>query len=875
MKTVSQALRDFIEILKTGGHGIPAHNAPELLDRWSIEMETQLNVLASKGAPVEGKQSTFDDGDVRFWNIRVPKGANTPNPEFNDYPLKFPPVLYASALGCTGWNWKNKTSHWVGFDFDAITGHAAGVGVTQDELKRVQDAACGLPWVETRRSTGGQGIHLYVLIDGVPTETHTEHAALARCILGLMSRETGFDFASRLDTCGSNMWIWHRKMCPENRGLELIKSHEVPIVESDLPVNWHDHIEVVKRSRSKVSVAGIEDESSFDKLAAAQQRVTLTDAHKNVIAMLRNRPYGCEWVSDHNCARIHTKALEDLTTEGLVQGVFQTTSRGNDPNTPNAFMFPLSDGSWVVYRFSQGVAEAPTWRQDGEGWTTCYFNRKPDLRTAARACGGKLNSKKGGYNFDRAGDARETLKLLGSDCPLPPDLHDTPAFIRIEKDGHISISLSRDKSYSGDMSEWIEDKSQWLYTTETTANEDPGSDIEIDALARQVQLPNRQQVGWLIRCADGDWGWTNKDDVKSGLIRMGVKKGDLDFVLGEAIFNRWTLVHLPFQPTYPGSRQINFGAPQYVYTPSDTDEPKHPTWDLVMQHCFRDLDASLRANAWAQENNVVTGADYGRLWTACLLREPFQHLPYLFLFGEQNSGKSILHESISLLMTSGVVSADRALRSNNDFNGELANAVLAYIEETDLSSARVMAYNRLKAWVTSPMISIRKMRTDSYEQANCLHFIQCANKRDACPIFAGDTRITMMYVPAPQKEIPKGILINQLKEEAPDFMKTLLEMPLPSVEGRLRIPVIETASKRRAESDALTELEEFIEEHCVAAQGSHVPYGEMYDRFMAWVSNPSEWSKKRFTRQLPDRFPRVRLGGRTLVVQNLEWRSTE
>jgi hypothetical protein len=32
-------------------------------------------------------------------------------------------------------------------------------------------------------------------------------ASLARCVLGLMSAETGFDFAADIDVCGGIMWI--------------------------------------------------------------------------------------------------------------------------------------------------------------------------------------------------------------------------------------------------------------------------------------------------------------------------------------------------------------------------------------------------------------------------------------------------------------------------------------------------------------------------------------------------------------------------------------------------------------------------------------------------------------------------------------------
>lgn len=63
--------------------------------------------------------------------------------------------------------------------------------------------------MEVRRSTGGGGIHLYVYSadDGISTDNHTEHAALARCVLGMMSSGTGFDFASQIDACGHVTWV--------------------------------------------------------------------------------------------------------------------------------------------------------------------------------------------------------------------------------------------------------------------------------------------------------------------------------------------------------------------------------------------------------------------------------------------------------------------------------------------------------------------------------------------------------------------------------------------------------------------------------------------------------------------------------------------
>jgi hypothetical protein len=69
-----------------------------------------------------------------------------------------------------------------------------------------------------------------------------EHAALARCILGMMSHETGFDFASRVDACGGNTWFAHKHATPENAGFTPIKSATQALTLSDLPRTLHGPI---------------------------------------------------------------------------------------------------------------------------------------------------------------------------------------------------------------------------------------------------------------------------------------------------------------------------------------------------------------------------------------------------------------------------------------------------------------------------------------------------------------------------------------------------------------------------------------------------------------------------------------------------------
>src|SRR5208282_2121821 len=169
-----------------------------------------------------------------------------------------------------------------------------------------------LPYVETRRSTGGSGAHLYCYFDteGVPTDNHTEHAALARCILGMMSSETNFDFASQIDCCGGVMWLWARKLTAENEGLKLLKPASKELALADLPANWRDHIEVVQKKRSKVRVNGVaeDDMDTFEALASSHEAIPLDASHKAQIEELMRSGYTTLWISDQHLLQTHTCA---------------------------------------------------------------------------------------------------------------------------------------------------------------------------------------------------------------------------------------------------------------------------------------------------------------------------------------------------------------------------------------------------------------------------------------------------------------------------------------------------------------------------------------------------------------------------------------
>jgi len=348
--------------------------------------------------------------------------------------------------------------------------------------------------------------------------------------------------------------------------------------------------------------------------------------------------------------------------------------------------------------------------------------------------------------------------------------------------------------------------------------------------------------------------------------------------MGNAVTRQWVLVNLPFHAEYPGGRQWNLGAPQFKYKPAvleDGEKPHHPHWDLILAHCGGDLDDVVREKEWCQRWGLYSGKDYLTAWTACMFREPFEPLPYLFMYGPQNSGKSTFHEVIALLVTSGVVKADRALTNQNDFNGELANAVLGVVDEVNIAKAGPTVYNKIKEWTTSRYISLHPKRVQVYQQRNCLHFVQTANHRNNCPVFPGDTRITMMHVPPFLKEIPKLILYAALEKEAPHFMHTLLNMSLPTSNTRLRLPVLDTISKEDAADTNQGPLEEFLSDECYNVPGEKITMSDFYDAFMATLSMTEklEWPKRRLRHCLPSMYPAGKSTKGVIFIGNMSFKN--
>ena len=237
-------------------------------------------------------------------------------------------------------------------------------------MAEIRRAIERVPYAEMRRSTSGKGLHLYLLLDDIQVANHTEHAGLARALLGMFCHDAGLDFAPRLiawaETCGFGAGARRWKI----EHFERLKDAARPLTPDDLPPDWREHLEVVTRRRTRVRVPGV-DEDSFSETAGAC-KVARRGAHANR-GGVQEAGYTFYYMPDYGCYHGHTGAMAKVHKELELRGFFKTNSADTDPGTPNCYFFPRSGGIFFVVRF-QTQDEHDSWGRTAKGERCCYYN---------------------------------------------------------------------------------------------------------------------------------------------------------------------------------------------------------------------------------------------------------------------------------------------------------------------------------------------------------------------------------------------------------------------------------------------------------------------------------------------------------------------
>jgi len=789
---------------------------PNIPRQYEEGLELQV-IVAQDDGERDGKG--FKKDDEKWFNVRLQSTES----KIRD--IYF--TQHIEAVGMTGWDYKNKVSRWVGFDFDSIVGHKQGL--TEGQLNEIIEKAKTVPYIEIRRSTSGKGLHFYIPIEKCPEiGTRTLHITLAKNILSNLSALLNFDFKSKVDGCGGVLWVWSRRM-------------------------GHSSFSIVKEATSKFDASTIElveekedRKSKVKELTANLKYIDLSTEHRKLLEYFSAKGYSWYWDAELNMLVTHTYFLSQAHTDLKMKGVFYTNSEGKGGvNDRNCFAFPMRNGAWIVRRYHPNTQEHEFWKTDKSGWTYCFFNRIPTLDDLHKIFEGAVDST-GKYVFPRVDCIREILKYLSPTIKL-----DVPEFaahrqykIKVLKDAKIAIIT--DKLDGETFKGWIAQKKTWEKVIPILEEE---NEVQIpDNVVRHV-IGAGKDAGWFVYST----GWINEPriNISSALVSMGYPPATITEILGQCILKPWSLVVKPFQPEYTGNREWNKFGPQLLFSPAPGT---FSLWTNILEHLGKNLTQSVLNHPWCKAYNITTGGEYLKYWLASMFKYPNEPLPYLFFYGPQGSGKSTLHESIALLVNKGVVKADNALTSQQRFNGELAGAILCAVEETNLKNSKG-AYERIKEWVTGKTISIHPKTQTPFDIDNTTHWVQCANSADACPVAVGDTRICVIRVDMPLITTPKSKLQELLKIEAPAFLYELLNLEIPAPVDRLRIPLVETEEKKEEQIAGANLVEQFIYDECNLVNGHFVSYSDFIAKFHQYLilkgGKIEEWSAIKIGRSIP------------------------
>lgn len=847
-----------------------SHNNPWLLDQWSTALETQIYVTPGTEEEAHPTKNNCWENGVHEWKqIRWPYNSGT-NPNFEDFEPKFPLMDYVESIGTTWWDWEKMESVAVFFDFDSIIEHDAGL--SKKELQRIVEKLSSLGYVTIIRSTSGNGYHVLVFfLEGERPRTlnHNEHSLVAEVVLQKMSEDSGLDLRAKVDCFGKIGWIWSTRATDDNQGFAMIKQATHDLSKSEI-ADWTKI--PAKRMKMRPKIVAYDEkgqEIAGNNIVGFTDEVVVLDKdHKRILAALQETEFNFNHLPEHDLFHTHTSALKQVHQRLGLKGPFQTLTSGS--NLCNCYIRPQNGGGFSVFRFGQGVIEHNLWDQTTPT-TWCSYNQAILPHKVLMRMGAEFISEKRQYEFESKEELVEAANILRNKVPLK--LIDNREYALAITGRGMVIKCFCDKDDNpADCDRWKRVSGYHKKVLSRLEEIDTDSILShVDQVIRYV-VRDREERGWAHKT---NAGWIHcKEGTAKRTARVHIGSQETELYLGTAQLNPWTQVNQPFDRENLEGRKWNLDSAQLAQRCS-TEPGPHPHWDLMLNHIGQSWDEPLANDTEMQKYGICTGSDYLRAWIACMIRHPGIPLPYIFLVGPENSGKSLCHEVLRECITNGVIHGGNALTSTSGFNGEFEGKILIAVDETDLSQFPGFI-PRLKAWVNSTYIQIHKKGYQPYDVPNRIKIMQSANTVEALPLPHGDTRVTIGAVPAFEGiEIPKlgddGFIVRCVKE-LPNFLYTLGTMQLPPMTGRTRLPVITTAIKTEIlEATKPTSLV-FINAMYHNKPGQFTKLSDAYNEYKKWCVTESKKpvAPNDFKLQVALKYP-VHQGprGRALTIGNL------
>jgi hypothetical protein len=741
--------------------------------------------------------------------VRIPQYKN--GSPYNPH-VEFPyTTLLVQRIGLTGRNWLDETLVWGGGDFDAVEGHAVGVGRGADVLAQVIDAAKRSKVFDVTRSKGGLGLHLFSKFRiALPCAERSQATHIMRAVLAYYGQQVDFPFLAHVNACGGNMWLWDAT--PGPNGFELLAeaTESVPFDNE-----WFKLIPEKERSKPLITYGG-ESTKEFSPY------------NNDLIDKILNTGYICE-KDTHNgrpIIRTHTYGLKLAHVENELPGTFETLSPGNDPQKPNCHGTPLPSGGFRICTY-QHAAEHKSWQDSGDN-VHCTYAVPLTLDAAVyKFDGGKRRA--GGFTLPDFPAALDAAREMGIEINFPA-IQSCEVIFQVE-DGRLRVDLAQAKLPEDAMraERWMLNGRFWTKKfgklskpTEADATDPDNIDETlrlVHTLDPDTGIPT--PYAHYIKVNDG-WHKLPKETCEQELAARGYSdRVQIAKIVSTARRKSRLIVNKPFQSAEATDTEWNLLGAQFRVTPTPSGRPlNYSHYRMVLDHNGKYFDPYVSGSEWCQRNGILTGGDYLMAWYAGRVQFPSIPSPILFLTGPHDAGKSSLYEMLHHCFAKGVRRVEKVFERESTFSKELDGAIFAVLDETYKFKNPDKAYKDFKDISFARQLAIEGKGVDSIDKDNQLGLLWFSNCELAPPILdADDDRFLCGRTEKPEKLIPKIEMVAAWETEAADFARALLDYTLPPKEAwhsRTILPVFQT------------ELRELIIRHYQSVENSATQAERIY-----------------------------------------------
>jgi len=273
-------------------------------------------------------------------------------------------------------------------------------------------------------------------------------------------------------------------------------------------------------------------------------------------------------------------------------------------------------------------------------------------------------------------------------------------------------------------------------------------------------------------------------DLKTGEVSRLAKSGFVQFVKSKLRtkqnFREWEQLPLCKESFYPFKPPLYLDEEQGIYiinkwrpTPfiemfrrKEAPKKETPVIDTILENLF-------------PEDKVL---DRFLNWLSCWFATLHKSKVAWVITSEEGAGKGLLTDHIirPIVGPRFCFTAGQS-QLQEDFNGWYEDKLFINFNEVSTSYRdRERIQNKIKAFVTDDVVSIRRMRRDAYEVRNWANMIFTSNHLTPIDIGVSDRRFVVSRAKCSLKEIPEmekliadGVIVDKITEELPDFVRKL------------------------------------------------------------------------------------------------------